>query len=393
MRNHLLPASKILFAVLFLYHCRQPQSDLPNPAPAIPRADGAVSCAGFSPADSLRYLRGGGADFKATRVDTGAVPGAAPAGMVWVPGGEFSMGGVDPVGLPDGGAFGMEDARPVHRVTVRGFWMDATEVTNEQFAAFVKATGYKTRAERKPTQEEYPGAPEENLVAGSVIFTPTADVVPLDNFYQWWSFVPGTCWKHPAGPGSSIESREKYPVVHLAWEDAAAYAKWAGKRLPTEAEWEFAARGGQTGQLYVWGNQFKPDGQWMANVFQGVFPVKDDGRDGFPGIAPIRQFAPNAYGLYDIAGNVWEWCQDWYRYDYYAATAAKGLAVNPAGPEQSFDPGEPHLKKKVQRGGSFLCTDQYCTRYMVGTRGKGDWRSTSDHVGFRCVKYPTESPK
>lgn len=306
--------------------------------------------------------------------------------MAWIPGGEFSMGGVNPVGLPDGGYYGMEDARPVHRVQVNGFWMDVTEVTNEQFAAFVKATGYKTVAERKPTQAEFPGAPEENLVAGSVIFTPTNDVVPLDNHYQWWSYVPGANWRQPTGPGSSTRGRENYPAVHIAWEDAAAYAKWAGKRLPTEAEWEFAARGGQVGQLYAWGNQFKPDGQWMANVFQGTFPVKDEGADGFAGIAPARQFAPNAYGLYDIGGNVWEWCQDWYRHDYYATLASNGLSVDPTGPDQPFDPAEPGEKKKVHRGGSFLCTDQYCTRYMVGTRGKGEWRSASDHVGFRCVK-------
>jgi sulfatase modifying factor 1 len=264
--------------------------------------------------------------------------------------------------------------------------MDETEVTNEQFAAFVKATGYVTVAEKKPTREEFPEAPEENLVAGSVVFSPPAHPVPLDNYFNWWGYVKGADWRHPSGPGSSIEGKEKFPVVQVAWEDAMAYAKWAGKRLPTEAEWEFAARAGKTGNLYAWGNELKPDGKWMTNVFQGSFPNHDDGTDGFIGVAPVKKFPPNGYGLYDISGNVWEWCSDWYRPDYYEKLSRQGVAVNPKGPEDSFDPAEPGQPKKIQRGGSFLCTDQYCTRYMVGTRGKGEWRSASNHIGFRCVK-------
>jgi formylglycine-generating enzyme required for sulfatase activity len=338
-------------------------------------------------------MQGGGADFQPTQPGLAAAPGAAPAGMVWIPGGEFSMGGVNPVGMSDGGHLDMPDARPVHRVQLNGYWMDATEVTNEQFAAFVKATKYVTVAEIKPTQEEFPGAPEENLVAGSVVYAPTPEPVPLSDHYQWWAYVPGANWRHPEGPGSSIEGREKYPVVHIAWQDAAAYAKWAGKRLPTEAEWEFAARGGKMGEMYAWGNQFKPDGKWMANIYQGTFPVLDQGADGYVGLAPVGQFPTNAYGLHDIAGNVWEWCADWYRHDYYQTLAAKSVAVNPQGPDKSFDPAEPSEKKKVHRGGSFLCTDQYCTRYMVGTRGKGEWRSAADHLGFRCVKDAAAGPK
>jgi formylglycine-generating enzyme required for sulfatase activity len=283
----------------------------------------------------------------------------------------------------------MNDARPVHRVYVDGFFMDQTEVTNTSFADFVKATGYVTIAERKPTKEEFPGAPEANLVAGSVVFTPN-NTTDLSDHYRWWSYVQGANWKHPAGPGSDLKGKENYPVVHVSWEDAAAYAKWAGKRLPTEAEWEFAARGGKAGELYTWGNQFKPDGKWMANIYQGNFPSHDEGIDGFAGIAPVKQFPPNGYGLFDMAGNVWEWCNDWYRPEYYSTLARAGTARNPGGPEDSYDPGEPGAKKKVQRGGSFLCTDQYCTRYMVGTRGKGEFRSASNHVGFRCVK---ELPK
>lgn len=376
-------AFKILLPTLLFIACNPEKTPQ---AIVSPTSGVSATCAGFSAADSLRYLSGGGADFEATLAGSADAPGPAPEGMVWIPGGTFSMGGVNPVGLADGGYLGMDDARPVHRVQVGGFWMDATEVNNEQFARFVAATGYRTIAERKPDPKDYPGAPLENLVAGSVIFTPTDDVVSLDHHYRWWSYVPGANWRQPSGPGSNIEGREKYPVVHVTWEDAVAYAKWAGKRLPTEAEWEFAARGGTKGQLYVWGNLFKPDGVWMANVFQGTFPVKDEGNDGFAGLAPVRAFAPNAYGLYDMAGNAWEWCHDWYRHDYYGTLAAAGLAIDPKGPDQPFDPGEPHIKKRVQRGGSFLCTDQYCTRYMVGTRGKGDWRSASDHIGFRCVR-------
>ncbi|WP_235921139.1 formylglycine-generating enzyme family protein [Foetidibacter luteolus] len=347
----------------------------------------AVSCTsnGLTVQDSTLYMQQGGQEFLPTKTNN---PAGSPAQqqMVYIPGGEFSMGGVNPVGMQDGGKEAMNDARPVHRVYIDGFYMDATEVTNAQFAEFVKATGYITIAEHKPTQEEFPGVPEDKLVAGSVVFSPPAHDVQLNNYMQWWAYVPGANWQHPMGPNSSLEGKENYPVVHIAWEDAAAYAKWAGKRLPTEAEWEFAARAGRSGELYTWGNQLRPDGRWMANIFEGKFPNNDIGSDGFKGIAPVKQFAANAYGIYDIAGNVWEWCADWYRPDYYQSLAKQGTAKNPKGPNDSYDPEEPKAKKKVQRGGSFLCTDEYCTRYMVGTRGKGEWRSGSNHIGFRCVK-------
>ncbi len=350
------------------------------------KIDAAVSCTsiGLTPGDSVNYMRGGGSEFQPT-IANKQVPVSKADGMVWIPGGEFSMGGVNPVGMMDGGHENMNDARPVHRVYIDGFFMDETEVTNKEFEAFVKATGYVTVAEHKPTKKEFPDAPEENLIAGSIVFTPT--VAPnLNDHYQWWAYVQGANWKHPLGPGSDLIGKENYPVVHIAWQDANAYAKWAGKRLPTEAEWEFAARGGKAGDLYAWGNQFKPDGKFMANTFQGKFPEHDEGSDGFAGIAPVKQFEPNAYGLYDIAGNVWEWCSDWYRPDYYQTVSENKKTINPRGPETSYDPQEPDQQKKVQRGGSFLCTDQYCTRYMVGTRGKAEYRSSSNHIGFRCVK-------
>lgn len=306
--------------------------------------------------------------------------------MVWIPGGEFSMGAADPG--QSQGTVGMQASRdsvPIHRVAVDGFWMDATEVTNDQFAAFVTATKYVTVAERTPRAEDFPGAPPENLVAGSVVFSPPSHAVPLNNHFQWWSYVRGANWRHPEGPKSSIAGKGNWPVVHIAYEDALAYAKWAGKRLPTEAEWEFAARGGLSGALYPWGSEFKPNGTWMANSHQGHFPITDSADDTFKGLAPVAQFPPNGYGLYDVAGNVWEWTTDWYRPDYYAEIGGT-LAKNPQGPVTSVDPEEPGVQKKVHRGGSYLCTDQYCSRYLVGTRGKGEPSTGTNHLGFRCVK-------
>jgi formylglycine-generating enzyme required for sulfatase activity len=311
----------------------------------------------------------------------------APAGMVWIPGGEFSMGAQDQPEMNQVGMEATKDSRPIHRVYVDGFWMDQTDVTNADFEQFARATGYVTVAERTPRAEDFPGAPPENLVAGSVVFSPPDHPVPLNNHYQWWAYVPGADWRHPLGAASNIKGRDKYPVVQIAYEDALAYANWARKRLPTEAEWEFAARGGLAGKPFVWGEQFRPDGKWMANTHQGHFPNTDTGDDGYVGIAPVAQFPPNDYGLYDMAGNVWQWVSDWYRPEYYQQLAASGgVARNPQGPNASFDPDEPGEPKRVMRGGSFLCTDQYCSRYMVGTRGKGEVSTGTNHLGFRCVK-------
>ena len=312
-------------------------------------------------------------------------PTKTPSGMVWISGGEFSMGAQDPPGMDDVGMKATLDSRPVHRVYVDGFFMDKTDVTNAEFEKFVKATGYVTVAEQKPRAEDFPGAPPENLVAGSVVFSPPDHPVALNNFYQWWNYVPGANWRHPLGPNSTIVGKANYPVVHIAYPDALAYAKWAGKRLPTEAEWEFAARGGLTGKPFVWGDEFKLQGKWMANTHEGHFPDKDTGGDGYVGIAPVGKFAPNGYGLFDMAGNVWQWTSDWYRPDYYQRLKAQGVAHNPQGPDTSYDPSEPGHAKKVHRGGSFLCTDQYCSRYMVGTRGKGEADTGTNHLGFRCV--------
>src|SRR5262252_5788032 len=253
--------------------------------------------------------------FGPTVPNTALAPRQAPTGMVWIPGGEFSMGAAN---SPSQGEVGMQaarDSRPIHRVYVDGFFMDQTDVTNVEFAKFVKATGYLTVAERKPRQEDFPNAPPENLVTGSVVFSPPDHPVSLDNHFQWWSYVHGANWRHPSGPKSSIVGKGNYPVVQIAYEDAKAYARWAGKRLPTEAQWEFFARGGLAGKPYVWGDDFRPNGKW--------------------------------------------------------------------------DPDEPRERKKTHRGGSFLCTDQYCLRYVVGTRGKGEVSTGTNHLGFRCAEDAT----
>jgi formylglycine-generating enzyme required for sulfatase activity len=266
--------------------------------------------------------------------------------------------------------------------------MDRTAVTNEQFSWFVKQTGYVTVAERQPEAADLPGVPAERRVPGAGVFRPPAgkSVDQCAGCGEWWAFVPGACWKHPEGPGSDLAGREKHPVVHIAWDDAVAYAKWAGKRLPTEAEWELAARGGLDRKRYAWGDELKPGGKWMANIWQGRFPGENTCEDGFYGTAPVRSFPANGYGLYDMSGNVWQWCADWYRPDYYAASPDR----NPPGPESSVDPdgrGEP---KRVQRGGSFLCSDNYCRRYRVGARGQGEPKTGLSHTGFRCVRAGTQ---
>lgn len=307
-------------------------------------------------------------------------------GMKWIPAGTFMMGATDKEGRPD--------EYPGHSVKVDGFYIDATEVTNAQFAAFVKATGYKTIAERKPDWEELkkqlppgtPKPPEEALVASSLTFTPPSHPVPLDNVAQWWSWTPGADWRHPSGPKSNIVGKENYPVTQVSWDDAYAYAKWVGKRLPTEAEWEFAARGGLKDAAYSWGAEGIEEGKPKANTWQGSFPNKNTDWDGFDGLAPAGSFAPNGYGLYDMAGNVWEWTADWYRSDYYKTLAGK-TTVDPKGPATSLDPEEPTVPKKTIRGGSYMCNASYCKGYRVSSRMKSSTDTGLQNTGFRCVAY------
>ncbi len=313
-------------------------------------------------------------------------PGPVPDGMVWIPPGTFTMGTDSDAGWPD--------EKPVHRVRVDGFWLDVTEVTNAQFRGFVSATGYVTTAEKAPTAEEIlaqspPGTPApaaEMLVPGSLVFTPTDGPVPLDNFAQWWSWTPGACWQHPEGPESDLAARENHPVVQVSWDDAIAYANWANKRLPTEAEWEYAARGGLDRAGYVWGNDRPSNEQPQANIWQGEFPHTNTLADGFLRTAPVKSFRPNGYGLYDMAGNVWEWCSDWYDRDAYSQTSKTGVIINPRGPERSSDSLRPFTSQRVQRGGSFLCNDSYCSRYRPSARHGCSPDTGMSHVGFRCVK-------
>ncbi len=312
-------------------------------------------------------------------------PDTSRRGMVWIEGGEFLMGAAD--------SEGRADEYPQHPVKVKGFWMDETEVTNAQFREFVEATGYVTTAEKKPDWEEMrkqlpPGTPkpaDELLVAASLVFTPPDAPVPLDNVAQWWSWMPGASWRQPQGPGSSIQGRDNYPVVQVSWDDAVAYCKWAGKRLPTEAEWEYAARAGQKNRKYPWGDEGVESAAPKANTWQGSFPSRNTAWDGFDGSSPVRSFPANRFGLYDMAGNVWEWCSDWYDADYYRQSSTGSAAENPAGPSRSNDPMEPGIPKKTVRGGSFMCHASYCKGYRVSSRMKSSADTGLENTGFRCV--------
>jgi len=312
-------------------------------------------------------------------------PTDAPAGMVWIPGGEFTMGTDDPESY--------EVERPAHRVKVDGFWMDATEVTNEQFKKFVDETHYVTTAEKKPDWEQLkkqvpPGTPkpaEELMKPGSLVFTPPSYAVSTEDYTQWWTWTPDASWQHPDGPNSNLEGKWKHPVVQISYDDAVAYATWAGKRLPTEAEWEFASRGGFESQRYSWGDEFRPQGKFMANTFQGVFPSKNAGDDGFAGSSPVKTFPPNPYGLYDIIGNAWEWTSDYFNVDYYGQLSQSKLTMNPQGADKPFDPREPYAEKRVTRGGSFLCASDYCVNFRPSARQGTAFDSGISNVSFRCV--------
>lgn len=299
--------------------------------------------------------------------------------MVWIPGGSFLMG--SDLHYP-------EEA-PVHRVTVDGFWMERHEVTNARFARFVAETGHVTDAERSADPSAYPGAQPEMLVPSSVVFVKPRQRVDLRNYFNWWAYVPGADWRHPEGPASSIARRQDHPVVHVTFADAAAYARWAGRELPTEAEWELAARGGLDGAEYGWGDELFPDGRYMANTWQGEFPIQNNVEDGFEGTAPVGSFPPNGYGLHDTIGNVWEWTTDWYDSHHRGAGGCCAATHNPRGGAQdaSFDPRTPEVRipRKVMKGGSFLCAPNYCRRYRPAARMGQPIDTSTCHLGFRCM--------
>lgn len=299
--------------------------------------------------------------------------------MAWVPGGRFRMGSDD---------FYPEE-RPVHPVRVDGFWMDGHPVTVAEFATFVEATGHVSFAERPPDPALYPGADPSLLVPGSLVFQPTAGPVPLDDYRHWWHWVPGASWRHPDGPGSDVDARADHPVVHVGVEDAEAYARWARKELPTEAEWEFAARGGLDGATYAWGDDFAPDGDMLANTWQGEFPWQNLLTDGYERTSPVGAFPPNAYGLFDMAGNVWEWTADYWRPRH--ADATERACCAPMNPRVTDPPlhveasAVPAVPRRVTKGGSHLCAPNYCHRYRPAARQGEPIDTTTSHIGFRCI--------
>jgi len=300
--------------------------------------------------------------------------------MIWIPGGEFLMGSDDHY----------PEEAPAHRVSVDGFWIDRFQVTNTQFQKFVAATGYVTLAQRAPNPADYPGAHPDMLVPSSTVFVQPKVPVDLSNHYNWWRFVPGADWRHPRGPDSSIKGKSKHPVVHVAFEDVEAYAAWAGKQLPTEAEWEFAARGGRDAVEFAWGNELLPDGRFMANTWHGDFPLTNHMPDGFKWTSPVGTFPANGFGLYDMIGNAWEWTTDWFG-DRHMVTHACCTVTNPLGGERdtSYDPAELaqglRIPRRVIKGGSHLCAPNYCRRYRPAARMPQTIDTSTSHLGFRCI--------
>lgn len=328
------------------------------------------------------------AKLKEAPIDTITKTSALTAvdGMVMIPAGEYMMGGTD--------RFALNREQPRHPVRVNAFMMDTHEVTNTQFLAFVKATGYKTVAELPIDWEELkkqlpPGTPKPDpdvLKPGSLVFYARPGITDLSNYFQWWTWQQGANWLHPDGPGSNIDGKDDHPVVHLALKDAQAYAKWAGKRLPTEAEWEWAARAGYPDSLYPWGDEDVNAQPYRCNFFQGQFPSNNTGADGYVNTAPVGSFKANNYGLYDMGGNVWEMTTDWFDENYYSTLSTSQVLDNPNGPDKSYYSGSPYAQHTVIKGGSFLCNDSYCSSYRVSARMPLEVDAGMNHVGFRCVK-------
>lgn len=385
MRFRISVSAILVLTTLFFIQCNQKNSSKNNGAENVKKAQqkDSLCCADNIP-DRFAGLEKSVA--QSLNIDSIKNNNPVLENMVFVPGGEFRMGARD-------AQFAREDEYPVHSVKVNSFFIDPHPVTNAQFKKFVDATGYITTAEKEINWDEFkkqlpPGTPkpaDSLLAASSLVFTPPSHRVDLNNVSNWWSWIQGANWKQPYGPGSSIKGYESYPVIHVSWEDAMAYANWAGKRLPTEAEWEYAARGGNDDFIYAWGYERVNEGVPKANSWDGEFPVYNSSVDGYELLAPVKQYPPNNFGIYDMAGNVWEWCYDLYHHDYYKTFNANEVADNPQGPDESYDPLEPNVRKRVIRGGSFLCNDSYCSGYRAAARMKCTEDTGMSHLGFRCV--------
>jgi len=391
-----------IFCVAILWSCQEAQTTK-EPIASADSKDSAANC-GSPHSRAAALTKGSNANVELITLSNGSVvPATAdtsnwpvkpwPHKMVWVAGGNFQMGGVGNEARPD--------EFPVHEVAVDGFWMDQTEVTNQAFKEFVQQKKFITTAETKPDWEELkkqlpPGTPkpdESLLVPGALVFVPTPGPVDLHDNSQWWKWIPGVNWKHPNGLRDDVLSStalDQHPVVQVSWFDAENFASFYGKRLPTEAEWEYAARGGKQGEIYGWGNERPTNNNIKANIWQGQFPYNNSQDDGFVFTAPVASYQPNQYGLFDMMGNVWEWCADWYRPDTYEIETQQTIVKNPKGPSESYDPQEPFTPKKVVRGGSFLCNEVYCASYRPSARMKTSPDSGESHTGFRCVMSDQE---
>lgn len=369
-----------ILPLLFIFACSSPKNKKTEEKNEITqKQDSSVELACCKIDSKSRFL------VQTDSVKTGSKT-SGMQGMVFIPGGTFDMGADNNQARPD--------EYPKHPVKVHSFWMDEHEVSNAQFKTFVDETGYITVAEKDVDWETLrstlpPGTPQPHdslLVAGSMVFSPPGNAVPLNDYSQWWTWTKGASWKQPLGPGSSIKGIENHPVVHVCYHDALAYSQWAGKRLPTEAEWEFAARGGMENKIYPWGDEHIEKGLPKANSWQGSFPHINTLKDGFVTTSPVKTYAPNGYGLFDMGGNVWEWTNDWFDQNYYKTLPTNQVTVDPKGPDRSFDTRNQFDERKTVRGGSFLCNDSYCSSYRVAARMPGEIYTGMSHTGFRCVK-------
>jgi sulfatase modifying factor 1 len=382
---------KSLLLLIFLFsHCQNPKPEQQPTTKSlqIPMCYAPNKGSNFLNESALKEIKA---------MPTNAAKASNFSGMKSIKGGQFQMGGdlrPNPSETVTASYQPRKDEFPKHAVEINDFWMDETEVTNAQFREFIEMTGYITTAERPVPLEEIlaqlpPNTkppPAEMLEPAALVFNMATEKVGNYGVADWWTLVKNANWKQPQGENANFKLDDNAPVVQVSWYDAMTYAKWAGKRLPTEAEWEYASRGGKVNEVFPWGTELLIDNDYPANFWQGVFPVKHDVLDGFERLAPVKSYAPNGYGLYDMAGNVWEWCSDWYHYEYYNCAEERGEKSNPKGAKISYDPSMPNTAQKVTRGGSFLCNDNYCSGYRTASRMKSSADTGLEHTGFRCVR-------